>query len=263
MNVLVPILIVLLVFAFSIVGFLYFKEQQKLRQKERFQKIKDLDSKIEQIRLSLKLVPPRFLSKELRGFLVDQWLNFAHKQKQIESGYDNSLTLGQARTAKEEIRNDVETDEQKAAISDIEVASSVRRSLRNIHQILADAYKNKQIEALEAKNYLDEIKKSFTSVLVEVYYSIAATAVRNQKYDLAAAQYDKMLVELTKNNVNGRHSEEIEKYKKVAEQLKEKALEKRAEQELAKPKVHEVSDLEKQWDKMMEAEDEWKRKSEY
>lgn len=263
MSVLVPILIVLLTFAFGIVGFLYIKEQQKLRQKERLQKIKDLDTKIEQIRLALKLVPPRFLSASLRNFLTDQWLNFAHKQKKIESAYDNSSTLNAAREAKEAVRNNEETDEQKASVSDIEIASSIRRSLRSLHQIIADSYKSKQIEALDAKTYLDEVKKSFTSVLVEVYYSIAATAVRNQKYDLAAAQYDKMLQELLKNNSQGRHDEEIAKYRKVAEQLKEKALEKRSEEELAKPKTQEVSALEKQLDKMMEAEDEWKRKSEY
>lgn len=263
MSVLVPVLIVMLVLAFSLVGFLYIKEQQKLKQKERFQKIKDLSVKIDQIRLSLKLIPPRFLSESLKFFLIDQWIAFAHRQKQIESSYDNSETLSEARGVKEEVRNNEQTDEQKAAIADIDLASSVRRSLRSLHQIVADAYKNKKIEAIQAKTYLDEIKKSFTTALVEVYYSIAATAVRNQKYDLAAAQYDKILQELLKNNSNGVHDEEIAKYKKVAEQLKEKALEKRAEEELLKPQTQEVSNLEKQLDKMIEAEDEWKRKSEY
>lgn len=254
----VIILGVVLSIALGLIFIIYSKQAAEKKRVEHIRQMRSLGERARNLMFLLEEVPAHYLDQNMRIFLTRGIMDLF--QQQYDADPDDKIAK-QLENAKQ--LHEHATKNKNVAtvpVTDIQTANNVRRNLKLLHKHITIQYQEKKISHGIAQGFLKQLRKAFTQTIIEVYVSAGKKAERESKAKIAALHYRRVISEMGKNNQGGDYTDQILAMKKRIDELEETAAKQEQQQRL---EGEQGDQLTKELEKMVEEEDQWKKKQVY
>ncbi|WP_417597392.1 hypothetical protein [Oceanospirillum sp.] len=254
----VIILGVVLSLALGLVFIVYSKQAAEKKRIEHIRYLRSLGDRARNLMFLMEEVPAHYLDQNMRIFLSRSVVELF--QQQYEADPDDKVAK-HLENAKQMLELATKNKNVSAVpVTDIQTANNVRRNLKLLHKHVSVQYQEKKISHAMAQGFLKQLRKAFTQTIIEVYISAGKKAEREMKHKIAALHYRRVISEMGKNNQGGDYTDQILATKRRVDELEESAAKQEQQERL---EGQQGDQLTKELEKMVEEEDQWKKKQVY
>lgn len=255
----VIILGVVLSLALGLIFIVYSKQAAEKKRIDHIRYLRSLGDRARNLMFLMEEIPAHYLDQNMRIFLSRSVVELF--QQQYEADPDDKVAK-HLENAKQMLEFATKNKNVSTVpVTDIQTANNVRRNLKLLHKHISVQYQEKKISHGAAQGFLKQLRKAFAQTIIEVYVSAAKKSEREMKPKIAAIHYRRVISEMGKNNQGGDYTDQILATKRHIDELEEAAAKQEQQQRLEGQQTGDQ--LTKEFDKMMEEEDQWKKKQVY
>lgn len=249
---------VVLLLAIGLIVMVYAKQNAEKKRIEQIRHLRSLGDRARNLMFLMEEIPAHYLDQNMRVHLARNVAELL--QQQFDADPDDKVAK-HLENAKQMVEFATQNKNVSVVpVTDIQTANNVRRNLKLLHKHITIQYQEKKISHGMAQSFLKQLRKAFTQTIIEVYISAGKKSEREMKPKIAAIHYRRVISEMGKHNQDGSFTDQILSTKKRIDALEEEAT--RQEQQ-ARLEGNKSDQLSKELEKMVEKEDEWKKKQVY
>ena len=255
----VIILGVVLSLALGLIFLVYSKQAAEKKRVEHVRYLRSLGDRARNLMFLMEEIPPHYLDQNMRVFLTRTIVELFQQQYEADPDDKVARNLENAKQLLEFASNNKNVS--SVPVTDVQTANNVRRNLKLLHKHITVQYQEKKISHAMAQGFLKQLRKAFTQTIIEVYLTAGKKSERESKPKIAALHYRRVISEMGKNNQAGDYTDKILQMKKRIDELEEEAGKLEQQQRLEGSQTGDQ--LTKELEKMVEEEDQWKKKQVY